>query len=339
MKTISVRLVGWLAGAGVAASCVAPSPAAQTGAPSRAEVRAAVESAVPILARGASGYVRQRGCFSCHHQALPVLAFLAAQRAGVTVEADTVTKQVEFTHAFLTGGRDNYRIGKGQGGQADTAGYALLTLEAGGRKPDETTAAVAGYLLRREPALGYWRVTSNRPPSEASSFTTTYLALRALRAFGSPEHQAEVAQRRAQALAWLRQAEPRDTEDGVFRLRGLAEAGAERAEVQAAVNSLLRTQRFDGGWSQIAGGDSDAYATGSALVALHEAGSLPPAAPEYGRGLRFLLTSRRPEGAWHVVSRSKPFQPYFESGFPYEKDQFISSAATAWAVIALCAAL
>jgi hypothetical protein len=36
-----------------------------------------------------------------------------------------------------------------------------------------------------------------------------------------------------------------------------------------------------------------------------------------------------------VRSRSKPFQPYYESGFPHAKDQFISAAATGWATTAL----
>jgi N-acyl-D-amino-acid deacylase len=39
-----------------------------------------------------------------------------------------------------------------------------------------------------------------------------------------------------------------------------------------------------------------------------------------------------------VKSRSKPFQAYFETGFPHEKDQFISSHASSWAVVALALA-
>ena len=34
-------------------------------------------------------------------------------------------------------------------------------------------------------------------------------------------------------------------------------------------------------------------------------------------------------------SRSNPFQPYYESGFPYGKNQFISIAASGWATTAL----
>ena len=52
--------------------------------------------------------------------------------------------------------------------------------------------------------------------------------------------------------------------------------------------------------------------------------------PAYRGGLRFLIADQREDGSWFVASRSKPFQPYFESGFPYGKDQFISMAATSW---------
>ena len=41
------------------------------------------------------------------------------------------------------------------------------------------------------------------------------------------------------------------------------------------------------------------------------------------------------DGSWHVKSRSIWLQPYFDSGFPYGQDQFISTAGTAWATLAL----
>ena len=38
-------------------------------------------------------------------------------------------------------------------------------------------------------------------------------------------------------------------------------------------------------------------------------------------------------------SRAPEFQPYFESGFPYGHDQWISASATAWATMALAQAM
>src|SRR5207237_5602336 len=102
---------------------------------------------------------------------------------------------------------------------------------------------------------------------------------------------------------------------------------------------LLKTQRKDGGWSQTEDLDSDAYATGSALVMLHQAASVPVSDPVYQRGLEFLIGAQQADGSWQVRSRSTPFQTYFESGFPHGKDQFISIAASSWAAIALLQAI
>jgi hypothetical protein len=66
------------------------------------------------------------------------------------------------------------------------------------------------------------------------------------------------------------------------------------------------------------------------MYALHELGGWTNP-----RGARYLLETQSADGSWHVVSRAPKFQPYFESGFPYGGDQWISSAGTAWATMAL----
>jgi len=80
---------------------------------------------------------------------------------------------------------------------------------------------------------------------------------------------------------------------------------------------------------------SDAYATGEALYALNTSGSMDASDPVYQKGLKYLLRTQAPDGTWHVKSRSIWIQPYFESGFPYGHDQWISAAGTAWATMAL----
>ena len=56
-------------------------------------------------------------------------------------------------------------------------------------------------------------------------------------------------------------------------------------------------------------------------------------------GLEYTLTRQRDDGSWHVRSRAPKVQPYFQSGFPHDHDQWISSAATAWATAALAEAV
>jgi hypothetical protein len=297
--------------------------------------RAAVERALPQLRAAADGHVAKRSCYACHNQAFPVMAFNAANGKGFAPAGPLFGTQVDHILTFLTENKEKFRSGQGTGGQVDTAGYALLTLELAGHKPDDVTEAVAEYLVKTQADRGYWKTVSNRPPTEASDFTATYLALRGLRAWGGPEQKERAAKRTKAAREWLLKTGPKDTEDRVFRLFGLKEVAADEKEVAAAAWELLKTQRADGGWGQLDRLPSDPYATGTALVALHEAGGLSPDHPAYARGVAFLIHTQQPDGSWWVKSRSIPFQPYYEGGFPHGKNQFISSAASGWATTAL----
>ena len=53
------------------------------------------------------------------------------------------------------------------------------------------------------------------------------------------------------------------------------------------------------------------------------------------RGAAFLLRTQNKDGSWYAKSRAMKIQPYFESGFPYGHDQWISQTATSWATIGL----
>jgi hypothetical protein len=133
----------------------------------------------------------------------------------------------------------------------------------------------------------------------------------------------------------LAKAHPKTNEDRVFQILGLAWAGGPKDAIQGAARGLLAEQRPDGGWGQHASLASDAYATGQALTALHQAGDLAATDAAYQRGVEYLRKTQLDDGSWYVRSRSIPFQPYFESGFPHGHDQWISAAATNWATMAL----
>ena len=84
---------------------------------------------------------------------------------------------------------------------------------------------------------------------------------------------------------------------------------------------------------------SDAYATGTVLVALYVAGEVSRENGSWQRGIDYLLRTQKPDGSWHVKTRAEHEQVYFESGFPHGKDQFISAFATGWAADSLLLAL
>ncbi len=307
------------------------------------ELRAAVERGLRRVETGAANYLNNRQCFSCHHQALPILSLTAARKKGFEVEAAKIDKQVEFSLASFAPKKEKLLKGQDVGGASTTVGYALTALEAAGYPADETTRAMVRFLLVRQRDDGAWKPSANRPPSEASSFTTTGAALRGLRAYGPKEadkgEEAEQLRKEASVALgrgrqWLVEAKPETTEDKVFRLFGLLAADAKAEDVRAAREQLLKEQRGDGGWAQLDDLESDAYATGSVMIALRAAG-LPADDPSYQKGVRFLLKTQRDDGAWLVKTRSRPIQTFFDNGDPGDKSQFISFTATNWAVWAL----
>jgi N-acyl-D-amino-acid deacylase len=117
----------------------------------------------------------------------------------------------------------------------------------------------------------------------------------------------------------------------------IACSGCDKDAIRKATRELLETQHPDGGWPGIASMPSDAYATGQALVALNAAG-ISPSDPEYQGGVNYLLTTQLQDGSWFQKRRALPVQPYFDNGFPHGDEQWISVAATNWAVMALALA-
>lgn len=103
-------------------------------------------------------------------------------------------------------------------------------------------------------------------------------------------------------------------------------------------DSLRRSQQADGGWAQEPGMASDAYATATALWIWSQVESHPDGErrvvsdPSYQRGVSWLLNTQLADGSWHVKTRAKPVQVYFDNGDPHGKDQFLSMMATSYAV-------
>ena len=303
------------------------------------QMRSAIVKAIPTLEAGTIGSANERQCFTCHSQALPVFTLKEAKNRGFAIDSENLRRQLKHTHEHLKRGLDGYREAKGQGGGALTAGYAMWTLEVGEWPADEVTEAVNHYLLELQKDLKHWRHRGTRPPTSGSDFTVTYVALRSLNHFGTETQRVQIDVRRKEVAQWIFSKPADETEDMVFRLSSLRYLDIEPKQIEQAVSALKAKQRDNGGWGQMDDMASDAYATGSALVALMEEGHVSKTDPAIEKGIEYLLKTQAADGTWHVATRAKPVQEYFVSGFPYEKDQFISISATAWSTLALIVAL
>jgi ankyrin repeat protein len=301
-----------------------------------ANLRAAVERSLPLVQANDATFLKKSGCVSCHNNTLTAIAVAIAKKNGFRVDEHEVQQQLKTVGNYLDGWRERALQNQGIPGDADTVAYILNGLAAADYPADASTDAMA-ILLKREQTLdGHWRTLGHRPPIEASDIGTTATSMHALQVYAPKTRRAEFEQAIVKAAAWLSTATPQSNEDRAYQVIGLVWAGANRETVRQAAAALAAEQRPDGGWAQIPTLGSDAYATGEALVALQRAGAAGNAATK--RAIEFLLNSQREDGSWYVRRRAVPIQPYFESGFPYGRDQFISAAATNWATTALAMA-
>jgi ankyrin repeat protein len=301
----------------------------------------AMAAAVPPLQRTGvashENFVRhasRQQCASCHQQYLPMAAVGLASSKNVPVDAEQRTALAGITLRFH---RDSELDAQPllHPEPAHNYGYVLMGLKAEGIREPETTDPLVHHLAAVQHVDGHWPLNLMRPPIQSSEVTATALGIFGLRHFGWPARESEFASRIALARAWLLKVEPRNHEEHVFRLMGLAWAGMSPGELQSYTAALLERQRADGGWSQLPGLESDAYATGQALYALNHAAGLRVADAACKRGLQFLLRTQLNDGTWHVKRRAFPFQPTMDSGFAHGRDGWISAAGTSWAVMAL----
>lgn len=301
-------------------------------------IEASIRKGVAVVEKAANNYPSHRKCFSCHHQTLPILAMVTASRHGVKLNREVADQQAKFTFESFHGRLDRMKEGTGIGGRAFTIAYGLWEFDLLERKPDETTSAMVTYLLKTQHKDGYWTPQSIRPPLEESRAMCTVLSSYYMDRFADKVQRDEADAAIATSRTWLADAPLKSQEDFNAKLWSTTLLGKadedSAAKRDAARNSVLQGQREDGGWSQLTDMNSDAYATGQTLYVLLESGT-PKDDKAVRRAVEFLSKTQQDDGSWLVETRSKPIQLYFDNGDPHGKSQFISIAATSWAIAAL----
>ena len=293
------------------------------------DARTAVTRSVQLLEHTNDQFFHKAACFACHEQPPTEFAAAAARAKGIAVDEKAAHERVQQITLTIN---PVALEGAAALGGADNNLYAVEALVRGGYPANRLTDYLAANLAASQGGDGGWHLPGySRSPLQDSDFSRTAMAMRALKTYGTPGRASELKERIARGKQFLLHAEPIILEDMDMRLVGVAAAGASAAELRKLAEPILAAQRADGGWAQRSGFPSDAYATGMTLWALNEAGVSRPDA----KGLKFLLGTQSADGSWHVASRATKFQQYFESGFPYGHDQWISTMATGWAANAL----
>ena len=293
------------------------------------DTRTAITRSVQLLQRTSDQFFHKSGCFACHEQPAAEFAAAAARAKGIAVDENASYERIRQITSTIN---PVALEGAAALGGADNNLYAVEALVRAGYPAGRITDFLAANLAASQGGDGGWHLPGySRSPMQDSDFSRTAMAMRALKTYATPGRADEMKQRIERGKQWLLGAEPVILEDMDMRLAGVAAAGASAAELRKLAKPILALQRSDGGWAQRQGFPSDAYATGMTLWALNEAGVMRPDP----KGIKFLLCTQNADGSWHVASRATKFQEYFESGFPYEHDQWISTMATGWAADAL----
>src|SRR5262245_27428564 len=261
--------------------------------------RTAIDRALPAVEKSAKTFVANRSCVSCHHNILPILTLRLAAGRGFPIDRAILESVERKTFRELTNARafDEAVQGVNVSDPTPNDSWLLLAAHEAGLAPNLTNAVYAKRIASWQ-IDGHWTTSDFRPPHSSSLFTATATAVRAIRAYLPDEMRAAREATIARARRWLLATTPASTEDAPFRLLGLVWAEAAPDEVAIAARDLLKRQKPGGGWAQLPDEyPQDAYSTGEALYALHEAGT-PATDPAWRKGIAFLLSAQAADGTW-----------------------------------------
>jgi ankyrin repeat protein len=300
--------------------------------------RAALERALPLLQSSAQTWTRERKCFSCHHQGLGVTALAVVRERGLPVDESMFNAEVAAIRSQLASSDASINLPANTNYIDDS--LKLVALGAIGAPRGLATDLVIHRLLSGQHVSGHWIPYPFRPPIEGSLIANTAMSIRALRVFAPVASEKHIEASISRARDWLVKQKAVETQDLAMQLLGLRWSGGGSDRIDATSRQLIALQRADGGWGQIGGRGSDAYATGQALVALNQAAGMRPSDARYRNGVAFLARSQQPDGSWLVETRRtwRRGIPYADSGYPHGKHQFVSYAGAAWAAMALALA-
>jgi hypothetical protein len=263
------------------------------------------------------------------------MAAAEARQKGIAINEEmeqTNLKQIEASYKIAG---ELAMQGDQPGGNIITIGYVMMALAAEKHPLDTITAQMIHAALALQLPDGSWTPNGvSRPPMEDTLVTATAMGIRSLTTIPAPGYKAEGEEKLRRARQWLLNVNAHSAEDRAMKLMGLVWSMAGRSDVDAAVRQILSQQRDGGGWAQRDDMQPDAYATGISLYALYVAG-VPATHDAYGKGVRYLMRNQYQDGSWLVRTRSYPTQPYFESGYPFGNNQFVSAGAASWSALAI----
>lgn len=299
---------------------------------------AVVERAIRFLVDDAAKWRSTRGCSTCHHGVMSVWALTEAKTRGYAVPAEDLSQIAKWTKDLFVpqfskprDPRWGYNFVSLPGIYLAVMSHSLPVLSR------DEMHRMAIHLARHQEDDGVWAVPPHNPntspPTWESPETIALLALLAWEPYFPANPQTIAANRaaRERAIEWLDKTKPTETNQALsLRLLLDIRSGIPVNQLQSKIDSLLKRQNADGGWSQLPELPSDAYATGQTLWILSNAG-LNSDHASISRGLAFLISTQQDNGAWPMTPRTLPKADPARPRNPVPITYF----GTAWATLAL----
>lgn len=300
--------------------------------------RAAAERGLGFLETTAASWKRDFKCASCHHGVMTLWALCEAKSQGYAVDDSLIADTAKWSKERL-GGIDNPRAAGPFSMVSAGAMYMALIARAVPSQqaitPQELKQ-IEMHLTRYQESDGAWlwsiAPAQNRPPPYFESDEVATLlgcTLQSLPTAAESADKVAIEQSREKAAAWLaKRSLVTSTQSDAFRLLSEVWNGKSGRALKKSIDRLKALQNKDGGWSQVPGIPSDAYATGQALYALAQA-DVKNDRSEIKRGLEFLIASQKEDGSWPMTSRAQPGATPFKNPVP------ITYLGSAWATMGL----
>jgi hypothetical protein len=314
-----------------------PQPKVHAEAPTANSLQQAVERGVEFLVQDAKKWRSDHECATCHHGTLTVWALNEARRRRITVKEEDLKEIGAWTKTRFLEGIEKPRDSRPGWNLVKVAAIYLACMAE--LMPEreilsrEELQQMTDHVARHQEAEGFWSTPppANGPPPvfESSEVITLWACL----ALGRPDAMPAELESRERGMRWLNSIEPgKELQSAMLRLLVDVRAGKPQEAIDAQVKKILDRQQPDGGWGQIPGAASDAFATGQALFALNLAG-VKPERTEIQRAIAFLIASQKQDGSWPMTSRAQPGEKPFTNPVP------ITYFGSAWATIGLLRSL
>ncbi len=271
---------------------------------------------------------RDHNCFGCHIQAQAVMGLAVAKNNDYIVSDRCVTDLVKFTESRQQAD-GSYEREPEPSTQFAAMGMAYWDDLARIKHNPTFLKSVDWLLAKQQPtgempngSLGCGPLAVVEGPLMATA--NSFIAFERAFVETRDSRYKEAAER---ALTWIDAAQPKTTQDKVFKILALTRSGGRERKpaAQQVVEQLILEQHPSGGWREcedaLGTTGPNAFSTGQVLYAFKQAGVSISSSP-FIKGVRYLIDTQAADGSWKADTSTL-------------RTMGAAYAPTTWAVIGL----